>query len=91
MSGESAIESKLNQLLKLYGNQPPAPESEFERIKSNIQSGEGLTTIRDYSKYRGQCIATTYNHIARGILNPVKIGGSTFLNNSDLLAMERPS
>ena len=87
---ETAIQEKLDRLLQLFGNMPtPAPTSDYERIKENINSGEGFTTVKDYCAYRDWCTATVYNHIARDVLpKPVKIGGSTLFRNSELLAME---
>ena len=87
---ETAIQEKLDQLLQLYGNMPtPAPTSDYERIKENIKSGEGFTTVKDYCTYRDCCKATVYNHIAQGVLpKPIKIGGSTLFKNSELLAWE---
>ena len=87
---ETAIQEKLDQLLQLYGNMPtPAPTSDYERIKENIKSGEGFTTVKDYCTYRDCCKATVYNHIAGDVLpKPVKIGGSTLFRNSELLKME---
>ena len=87
---ETAIQDKLDKLLQLYGNMPiPAPTSDYERIKENIKSGEGFTTVKDYCTYRDCCKATAYNHIAQGVLpKPIKIGGSTLFRNSELLAWE---
>ena len=91
---ESAIEEKIDQihdLLKdLYGNfAEPATQSKKKRVSCNIKSGEGLTTIADFSDYRSQCVATTYNHINAGILpKTIAIGGRRYFKNEELLAME---
>ena len=81
----------LESLILLYGNPPYNPlYSERERIKHNIQSSEGFTTIKELCIYHNKCTATIYNWISRGDLPPtVKIGGSVFFKNSDLKAMEQ--
>jgi len=87
---ESSIQAKLDQLLQLYGGMPfQKSKSDYERVKENIKSGEGFTTVKDYCTYRDCCKATVYNHIAASVLpKPIKIGGSTLFRNSELLAWE---
>jgi len=85
---ESAIEAKLDQLLKLYGDLPP--KSEYQLISERIQSGEGFTSIKELCRYHGVCHATIYNWISKGsVPAPIKIGGIVRFKNSDLLAMEQ--
>jgi predicted DNA-binding transcriptional regulator AlpA len=84
------LAEKIDQLLQLYGNMPlTPPKSERDRIKENIQSGEGFSSIKELCLYHNVCPATIYNWISRSSLpEPIKIGGSVRFKNSDLLAME---
>ena len=88
---ETQLAQKIDTLLELYGNaQVARPVSEAYRIKRNIQSGQGFTSIKELCSYHNKCTATIYNWISKGDLPPtVKIGGSVFFKNSDLKAMEQ--
>ena len=88
---ETQLAQKIDTLLELYGNaQVARPVSEADRIKRNIQSGQGFTSIKELCSYHNKCTATIYNWISKGDLPPtVKIGGSVFFKNSDLKAMEQ--
>ena len=88
---ETQLAQKIDTLLELYGNVEVArPVSEHDRIKKNIQSGQGFTSIKELCIYHNKCVATIYNWISRGDLPPtVKIGGSVFFKNSELKAMEQ--
>ena len=88
---ETQLAEKIDTLLELYGNaQVARPVSEADRIKRNIQSGEGYTSRKEVRDYYEKCDATIYNWIEKGVLpKPVKIGGSLFFKNADLKAMEQ--
>ena len=88
---ETQLAEKIDALLQLYGNVPAATlASEHERIKENIQSGQGFTRRKEVRDYYKKCDATIYNWIEKDVLpKPVKIGGSLFFKNADLKAMEK--
>ena len=77
---ETQLAEKIDALLQLYGNVPAATlASEHERIKENIQSGQGFTSRKEVRDYYKKCDATIYNWIEKGVLpKPLKIGGSLF-------------
>ncbi|MDB3993270.1 helix-turn-helix domain-containing protein [Gammaproteobacteria bacterium] len=88
---ETQLAEKLDALIALYGDVPAAAQlSEHDRIKDNIQSGQGFTSKKEVRDYYKKCDATIYNWIDKGVLpEPVKIGGSLFFKNADLKAMEK--
>ena len=91
MSEQLIAEQVVEQLLpKLTDTLRSLPDdTEKDRIKRNIESGAGLSSVKDLCVYYKVCPATIYNWIARGRLpEKIKIGGTVRFRNSELKETE---
>ena len=87
LTAEQVVEQLLPKLTDTLRSLPDDPEK--DRIKRNIESGAGLSSVKDLCVYYKVCPATIYNWIARGRLPPkIKIGGTVRFRNSELKETE---
>ena len=92
MSEQITAEQIIDELIpKLADSLRSLPQDTHKaQIKQKIDSGEGLSSVKDLCAYYEVCPATIYNWIAQGRLpERIKIGGVVRFRNSELKELAR--